>query len=97
MVLSLWKGLVENGEPAPVPKPSMKVIAAEIADKYGLTLADLQGPETRREISRPRQEAMARIYATGFFSYPQVGRFFGGRDHTTVLFAVRRVAEREAA
>lgn len=78
-------------------KPRMHDIASRVAADYGLKLSDLIGPATHREVSRPRHVAMAEIYATGLFSLPQIGRFFGGRDHSSVRYGVLRVAERQAA
>lgn len=90
MSLSLWKGEIE-------PPPRMARIAQEIADRHGLTMADMNGDDRSRSVAWARQEAMAAIYATGRFSMPQIGRFFGWRDHTTVLHAIRQVAKRRAA
>lgn len=83
--ISLWKGAIE----VPAPKPTMRELAEEVAHRHGLTLEDLKGPSRRQEISQPRQEAMALICAERRWSLPQIGRFFGGRDHTTVLHGAR--------
>lgn len=86
IVLSLFRGLIETD-----PKPlTMKAIAEEVCERYGLTLEELKGPGTYRRVARPRQEAYAIMYATGRYSYPQIGRFFGGRDHTAVYYGIRR-------
>lgn len=90
IVRSLWKGEIEA-------RPTAKAIAIQVADRHGLTLEDLRGPCRRREVAWPRQEAMAAVYANCRVSLPWVGRFFGNRDHTTVLHAIRRVAERRGA
>lgn len=91
-MISLWKH-----ELARQPKPTARQIAAEIAQRNGLTVDDLKGPSRRREVAWARQEAMAAVYAQCNVSLPWVGRFFGGRDHTTVLHAIRRVEERARA
>jgi len=72
---------------------TMKEIAVEIlADFPGVTLDDIRGPRRTRYIVRPRQLAMYRIIRERpDLSYPMVGKFFGGRDHTTVLHAVRKI------
>lgn len=97
IVLSLFRGLIE----VPDRKPSMREIAERVAAQYELSLADLRGPTKPRKIAHARQEAMAKIYAQGGLSNAQVGRFFGGRDHTTVVHArqqhARRVAEASGA
>jgi len=76
------------------PPPTMREIAAMVAERYGLTMDDLKSPSQERRISWPRQEAMALIRKNTRQSYPQIGRFLGGRDHTTVMHGVRRHAKR---
>lgn len=88
-VLSLFRG------PMAVPT-TMREIAAQTAREHGLQPSDLHRQSKRREISRPRQVAMARMYATGRYSHPQIVRFFGLADHTTSIHACRVVAERAA-
>ena len=88
-MISLWKH-----ELSTVPHPSPREIATTIAKRNGLTLEDLRGPSRRREVAWPRQEAMAAVYARCNVSLPWVGRFFGGRDHTTVMHAIRQVEKR---
>lgn len=92
-VLSLWRGEI----PSAPPRRLMRHIAEEVAAKYDLTVEYMTGPSRRREVCWPRQEAMAECYQTGHFSLPQIGRYFGDRDHTTVLHAIRRVRDRDAA
>lgn len=75
----------------------MKEIASEVAERHELTLEDLRGPSRYRTVAWARQEAMALIRAEGRYSYPQIGRFFGGRDHTTILVGVRHHEARQAA
>lgn len=77
-----------------VHRPKMAVIALRVAAKWGLTLEVLKGQSRRRSVAWARQEAMYEMYATGLFSSPQIGRFLGGRDHTTVLHGCRRHAAR---
>jgi len=77
--------------------PSKHAIAQRVADKHRLTVADLKGPSRERRIAWPRQELMAELYATGRLSYPVIGAFLGGRDHTTVMYGVRRHHERQRA
>lgn len=71
-------------------RETMKEIATRSAERHGLILDDLKSGRRHASISAARMEAMFEIYATGNFSYPQIGRFFN-RDHTTVLYACRRV------
>lgn len=90
-VLSLWHGEL----PAVVkPRPRMAWIAAKLATDAGLTVSDLKGRSRVKHISLVRQDAMDACCATGVWSSVVVGRYFGGRDHTTVLHARKAVAKR---
>lgn len=79
---------------------SMEMIATTVAYMNGLKLADLIGPDRRRCIAHPRQEAMYALYEERLtdgrrrWSLPQIGEFLGGRDHTSVLHGIRALARR---
>ena len=60
---------------------------------YNLKLADMQSKRRARVIARPRQVAMYLAKQLTPRSLPEIGRRFGGRDHTTVMHAVRKVEE----
>jgi chromosomal replication initiator protein len=62
-----------------------------VADHYGLQQADLLSERRARAVARPRQAAMWIAKQITTRSLPDIGRRFGGRDHTTVLHAVRRI------
>jgi chromosomal replication initiator protein len=69
------------------------------AEYYGLKQADLLSERRTRAVARPRQTAMYLAKSLTTRSYPDIGRRFGGRDHTTVLHAVRtieRLAQEDA-
>ncbi len=61
------------------------------AEHYALKQADLLSERRTRAVARPRQLAMYLAKTLTTRSYPDIGRRFGGRDHTTVLHAVRRI------
>jgi chromosomal replication initiator protein len=61
------------------------------AEHYGMKQADLISERRNRAIARPRQAAMWLAKHLTTRSLPDIGRRFGGRDHTTVLHAVRRI------
>ena len=61
------------------------------AEHYGMKQADLISERRNRAIARPRQAAMWLAKSLTTRSLPDIGRRFGGRDHTTVLHAVRRI------
>ena len=55
------------------------------------TVAEMFSPRRARNIARPRQVAMFLAKNLTSLSYPEIGRQFGGRDHTTVMHAVRSI------
>jgi chromosomal replication initiator protein len=67
------------------------------AEHFGLKQADLISERRNRAIARPRQAAMWLAKQMTTRSLPDIGRRFGGRDHTTVLHAVRRIEALKAA
>lgn len=71
-----------------------QAIIEYICDKYGLTIAELRSSSRKWRISHPRQECMVLLVTAGF-SQPQIGRMLGGRDHTTVIHAVRAMNKRQ--
>jgi chromosomal replication initiator protein len=68
-------------------------IQRTVADFYKIRVADLHSSRRSRSITRPRQIAMALAKELTNHSLPEIGDAFGGRDHTTVIHAVRKVAE----
>lgn len=66
-------------------------IQRRVADHYALKVNDLLSARRTREIARPRQVAMYLAKMLTPRSLPEIGRRFGGRDHTTVLHAVKRI------
>ena len=71
-------------------------IQKTVAEYYSIRLGDLSAKTRSRSIARPRQIAMALAKEVTTKSYPEIGRAFGGRDHMTVLHAVRKVVELRA-
>ena len=67
------------------------------SEHFGLKQADLISERRTRAVARPRQAAMWLVKQFTTRSLPDIGRRFGGRDHTTVLHAVRRIEELRAA
>ena len=68
-------------------------IQKTVADHFSLKQADLLSERRSRGVARPRQIAMWRCKQHRTRSYPDIGRRFGGRDHTTVLHGVRKIEE----
>jgi len=68
-------------------------IQKTVADYYKVRVADLLSKRRNRSIARPRQVAMALAKELTSHSLPEIGDAFGGRDHTTVLHACKRIKE----
>ncbi len=68
-------------------------IQKTVAEYYKIRVADLISKRRTRSIARPRQIAMALAKELTNHSLPEIGDAFGGRDHTTVIHACRKVAE----
>jgi len=72
---------------------SIDNIQRTVAELYKLKMGDLLSKRRSRSIARPRQVAMALAKELTNHSLPEIGDAFGGRDHTTVLHACRKIAE----
>lgn len=77
--------------------PRALAIVEDIAHRHGVRMVDLLGPRTLKGLSRVRDEVYHALYATGFYSMPQIGCFIGGRDHSSVLHGIRNHGERSQA
>ena len=74
-------------------KLSIEEIQRKVAEHYNIRLSDLIGPKRLRTIARPRQVAMYLAKQLTPRSLPEIGRRFGGRDHTTIMHGVRKIEE----
>ena len=79
------------------PRITVSLVKATVAKFYKLTPAQLEGPRRTRNLVYPRQAAMYLAKTLTPNSFPQIGKMFGGRDHTTVMHAVRQVEQRRIA
>ncbi len=77
---------------APARAPKIDTIKDVTAKAYGVTKIDLESACRKRQFAQPRQFAMYLSRQLTKCSYPQIGRMFGDRDHTTVLFAYRKIS-----
>ena len=68
-------------------------IQKTVAEYYKVKIADLLSKRRSRSVARPRQMAMALAKELTNHSLPEIGDAFGGRDHTTVMHACRKIAE----
>lgn len=76
----------------PEARAVMKHIAAAIAKQFQQSVADLRGPTRRQSVVQPRNLAMHLCRRLTGSSYASIGRYFGNRDHTTVLHSCRKAA-----
>jgi chromosomal replication initiator protein len=74
-------------------KVTIDEIIRKVADHYNLRMSDLLSARRARAVARPRQVAMFLAKTLTSRSLPEIGRRFGGRDHTTVIHAVRKIEE----
>ncbi|WP_353534626.1 chromosomal replication initiator protein DnaA [Cognatishimia sp. WU-CL00825] len=74
-------------------KISVEEIQRRVAEHYNIRLSDMIGPKRVRNFARPRQVAMFLCKQLTSRSLPEIGRRFGGRDHTTVMHGVKRIEE----
>lgn len=77
-------------------RPSIADIKRAVVAHYGIRLADMTSERRARIVSWPRQVAMYLARDLTPLSLPQIGRHFGDRDHTTVMYAIRAVLARAA-
>nr|NIP15394.1 chromosomal replication initiator protein DnaA [Pseudomonadales bacterium]NIX08683.1 chromosomal replication initiator protein DnaA [Pseudomonadales bacterium] len=68
-------------------------IQRTVAEYYNIKISDILSKRRNRTIARPRQMAMCLAKELTNHSLPEIGEAFGGRDHTTVLHACRKIAE----
>ncbi|WGF90673.1 chromosomal replication initiator protein DnaA [Marinivivus vitaminiproducens] len=78
-------------------KVTIEEIQRKVAEHYGIKMADMHSARRARIVARPRQVAMYLAKQLTPRSLPEIGRKFGGRDHTTVMHAVRKIEELQSA
>ena len=74
-------------------KITVEEIQRKVSEYYNIRMSDIIGPKRLRSYARPRQVAMYLCKQLTSRSLPEIGRRFGGRDHTTVMHGVRRIEE----
>jgi len=76
---------------------TIEEIQKRVAEHYNIRLSDMHSARRARAVARPRQVAMYLAKQLTARSLPEIGRKFGGRDHTTVMHAVRKIEELRGA
>lgn len=92
MAQEVLKGIVAETARA----VTIEKIQAVVASHFNVAAADLKGKRRSKEVSLPRQVAMALCRELTDASLPAIGAAFGGRDHATVIYACRKMVEEEA-
>ena len=72
---------------------TIEEIQRRVAEHYGIRLTDMHSARRARAVARPRQVAMYLAKQLTPRSLPEIGRKFGGRDHTTVMYAIRKIED----
>jgi chromosomal replication initiator protein len=80
-------------------EPAAKVISPDsimkaVADHYSIKISDLRSERKHKVVALPRQVAMYLMRGMTRCSLPEIGLRFGGRDHTTVMYAVKKIEKR---
>ena len=71
---------------------AIRTIKQAVADHYGFSERDLEGPWQSERLVRARQVAIYLAREITTQSLPQIARAFGGRDHTTIAWSINRIA-----
>lgn len=83
-----------DGMPIDLPaqmraRKTARQIIQEVAAEFGVTADEMTGPRRFKRLVAPRRAAMIRIREELAYSFPKIGRIFGGRDHTSIIWNVR--------
>jgi chromosomal replication initiator protein len=87
----LAEDALKNFLPSAPASLSVEAIQREVASYFGVKLADLKGPNRHRAVAHPRMIAMYLARHLAQISFPEIGNRFSGRDHSTVISAVRKI------
>jgi hypothetical protein len=91
----MWFGdLVIAQGPRPEGPPKISLIQAIVAKSFSMTILDIISQRRTQNVVLPRQIAMYLAKSMTARSYPEIGRRFGGRDHTTAIHAVQKIRAR---
>jgi len=96
------QAIKENLEPAYQAKLAERAqmigIVKEVAEDFAIPVSEIVGPDRRRWVTDVRHLAMARVYTEAeSASLTDIGNLFGGRDHTTILSAIRKFQSKGGA
>jgi chromosomal replication initiator protein len=97
MSLELAEEVLQHYVHAEPDRLTPERILALVAERYGVKPEAVCGPRRTRTVALPRQVAMYLIRQLTDLSFVEIGRLFGGRDHSTVVYAVEKTAQRLTA
>jgi chromosomal replication initiator protein len=92
--LALVKSALGDLNDEAPPEPSIQQIITAVTDYYRIRLSDLQSKRRPRSVTIPRQVCMFLARRMTKLSLEEIGGYFGGRDHTTVMHAVKAIDQR---
>ncbi|CAO0824429.1 Chromosomal replication initiator protein DnaA [Desulfarculales bacterium] len=72
---------------------SIEEVLSTVAGQFGVKVSDLKGFRKTRKVSQPRQVAMYLARRLTRSSFPEIGRYFGGKDHSTIIKGVKKIEE----
>ena len=90
-----FRQILSHTEQNPKPRVEAADIIAVTAKHFKISEADLLGNKRRKEIALARQIAMTLSRDILGLSYPVLGQLFGGKDHSTVLYSIRKIKKIE--
>lgn len=91
ITLDLAREALKNFLPDTPGGITVETIQREVASYFAVKISDLKGPRRHRAISHPRAIAMYLTRTMTPLSFPEIGSRFGGKDHSTVITAVRKI------
>jgi chromosomal replication initiator protein len=94
ITLALAQDALGDRSGTPKNQLSIQTIIDAVTDFYGVKLSDLQSKRRHRSITVPRQVCMYLARKRTGYSLEEIGGYFGGRDHTTVMHAIRTIDDR---
>jgi chromosomal replication initiator protein len=92
--LDFARQTLEGSITRPSEHVSVDTVLKAVASYYGVKVTDLKSPRRHKSVAAPRAIAMYLARTHTQESYPDLGRAFGGKHHTTVISAVEKVAKR---
>jgi chromosomal replication initiator protein len=94
--MGIARGAVPDPRPHAPSELTIQTVIAVVTDFYGIRLTDLQSKKRHRSVTLPRQVCMTLARKHTRLSLQEIGGHFGGRDHTTVMHAIRAVQQKSS-